>query len=160
MARVISEASVATERRPEAVIPPVLGAVGLVAVVVGTFLPWLRSGTQDRNSYEAGGAVRRLLGTTGVVDHLLGLWPLVSVACAIAIALFLLGLRTFGTIVAGVSALAGGAAGVGALATTGSTVAEVTLLGPLVTLLGATLVALAVLLRALSAVVLLRRMEE
>jgi hypothetical protein len=156
---VISNASPAGERRAEAVIPPVLGAIGLVAIVVGTFLPWLRSGTQDRNSYEAGGAVRRLLGTTGAVDHLLGLWPLVGVACAAAIALFLFGLHTFGTIVAGLSALAAGAAGVGALATTGTTVAEVTLIGPLVTLLGATLVALAVLLRALSAVVLPRRME-
>lgn len=156
----IWDRSTGGERRAEAVIPPVLGAVGLLAVVVGTFLPWLRSGTQNRNSYEAGGAVRRLLGTTGVIDHLLGLWPLVGVACAAAIALFLLGLRAFGTVIAGLTALAGGAAGVGALATTGTTVAEVTLLGPLVTLLGATLVALAVLLRALSAVVLLRRMEE
>jgi hypothetical protein len=157
---VISDASPARERRPEAVIPPVLGAVGLVAIVVGTFLPWLRSGTQDRNSYQAGGAVRRLLGASGFIDHVLGLWPLVGVACAAAMALFLLGLRTLGSIVAGVSALAAGAAGVGALATTATTVAEVTLIGPLVTLLGATLVALAVLLRALSAVVLPRRLEE
>lgn len=156
----ISNPSAGAERRAEALIPPVLGAVGLVTVVIGTFLPWLRSGTQDRNSYEAGGAVRRLLGTTGALDHLLSLWPIVGVACAAAIALFLFGLPTFGTVVAGLSALAAGAAGVGALATTGSSVAEVTLLGPLVTLLGATLVALAVLLRALSAVVLLRRMEE
>lgn len=157
---VISDQAVSGERRAETVIPAALGVVGLIAIVAGTFLPWLRSGTQDRNSYQAGGAVRRLLGTTGVVDQMLGLWPLVGVACAAAIALYLLGLRTFGTIVAGLSALAAGAAGVGALATTGTAVAEVTLIGPLVTLLGATLVALAVLLRALSAVVLPRRMEE
>jgi hypothetical protein len=157
---VIGHGAARGERPAEAVIPPVLGVIGLIAIVVGTFLPWLRSGTQDRNSYQAGGAVRRLLGTTGVIDHMLGLWPLIGVACAAAIALFLFGLRTFGSIVAGLSALAAGAASVGALATTATNVAEVTLIGPLVTLLGATLVALAVLLRALSAVVLPRRMEE
>jgi hypothetical protein len=54
---VIGHAAPHGERRAEAVIPPVLGAIGLVAIVIGTFLPWLRSGTQDRNSYQAGGAV-------------------------------------------------------------------------------------------------------
>lgn len=143
---------ISTDERPEAVVPAVLGATGLFVVVVGTFLPWLRSGQATRNSYEAGGAVRRLLGTTGLVDNLLALWPLVGIACAASIALVLLGLRRLGTLTAGLAALAAGAAGVGALATTATSFAEVVVTGPLVTLIGATLVALGVVIRALSAV--------
>lgn len=139
-------------RNPEDVLPPALGGAGLVVIVVGTFLPWLRSGSDDRNSYQAGGAVRRLIGTTGLIDDLLSLWPLVGLACAAAVALFLIGLRTIATAFAGLSALAAGAAGIGALATTATSYAEVAVIGPAVTLVGATLVALAVLLRALSAV--------
>ena len=131
---------------------PSLGAVGLVVVVVGTFLPWLRSGRTTRNSYQTGGAVRRLIGTSGLVDDLLALWPVVGLACAGAVALFLLGLRTLATVLAGLSAMGAGAAAVGALAATANSYAQVALIGPVVTLIGATLVALAVLLRALAAV--------
>ena len=138
-------------RRPEEVLPPLLGGTGLAGIVVGSFLPWLRSGRSGRNSYQAGGAVRRLVGTTGLVDDLLALWPLVALACAAAAALFLVGLRAVATALAAVSALAAGAAGVSALATTATSVAEVAVTGPAVTLSGATLAALAVLLRALSA---------
>jgi uncharacterized membrane protein len=129
-----------------------VGAVGLVVLVLGTFLPWLQSGRTTRNSYETGGAIRRLIGTTGLVDYLFVLWPLVGIACAAAVALFLFGLRTLGALVAGLAALAAGAAGIGALAATANSYAQVVIIGPVVTLIGATLVALAVLLRALVAV--------
>lgn len=138
-------------RRAEAVIPVALGAAGLAVIVVGTFLPWLRSGSADRNSYAAGGAVRRLVDTSGMVNDVLSLWPLVSVACAVAVALFLVGLRAVGTVVAAISALGAGVAGVAALATTTTSVAEVVLVGPLCTVVGAALVALGILFRALSA---------
>ena len=64
--------------RPEDMLPPIVGAVGLVTIVLGTFLPWLRSGTHERNSYQAGGAVRRLVEPSATVDHLLALWPFIS----------------------------------------------------------------------------------
>jgi uncharacterized membrane protein len=133
-------------------IAPLVGALGLVVVLIGTFLPWLHSGAATRNSYQTGGAVRRLIGTTGFVDDLLRLWPLVAVACAAAAALYLVGLRPLGTLLAGLSAVAAGAASIGALATTATSYAQVSLVGPVVTLIGATLVALAVLLRAFAAV--------
>jgi hypothetical protein len=129
--------------------PPLLGGVGLVAIVVGTFLPWLHSGAATRNSYQTGGAVRRLLATTGLIDDLLRWWPLVALACAAAIACYLLGWHTAGTVLAGLAAIAAAAAAIAALATTATSYAEVSLIGPVVTLIGATLVALAVLLRAL-----------
>lgn len=140
------------ERLRGRTVAPAIGLAGLLVIVVGTFLPWLRSGRTSRNSYQTGGAVRRLIGTTGIVDDLLGLWPLVGLACAVAIALFLLGARTVGTILAGLSAMGAGTASIGALATTATSYAKVSIIGPVVTLVGATLVALAVLLRALAAV--------
>lgn len=130
--------------------PPALGGTGLGLIVLGTFLPWLRAGRDYRDSYQAGGAVRRLTGTTGLVDHLLSLWPLVGLACAASVALYLLGGRAIATALAAVSALSAGAAGVDALATTANSYAEVVVIGPAVSLTGVTLVALAVLLRALS----------
>ena len=138
---------------------PVLGAIGLVVIVVGSFLPWLRSGRTARNSYETGGAVRRLIGTEGLVDDLLRLWPVIGVACAAAVALFVLGLRTLSTVLAGLSAMAAGAAAIAALAATANSLATVALTGPVVTLIGATLVALAVLLRALAAVAVPRSLR-
>ena len=137
--------------------PPALGALGLLALVTGTFLPWLRSGTHERNSYEAGGAVRRLFGTTGWFDHLLALWPLVAIACAGAVALYLFSLRTVAILLAVLAALAGGAAATAALATTGTSFAAVAIMGPVITLTGATLVALAALLAALAAAAVPRR---
>ena len=74
-------------RRRDLLVPPVVGGVGLVVLLIGTFLPWLRSGRNGRNSYQAGGAVRRLIGTSGLVDSLLALWPLVGLACAAVVAL-------------------------------------------------------------------------
>lgn len=130
----------------------VLGGSGLIVIVLGTFLPWLRSGRDHRDSYQAGGALRRLMGTTGLIDDLLALWPLVGLACAAAVALYLVGARTIAAALAAVSALCAGAAGVGALATTANSYAQVAVIGPAVTLTGVTLVTLAVLLRALSAV--------
>jgi hypothetical protein len=138
--------------RTEELRPALVGATGLVVLVLGTFLPWLQSGRTTRNSYQTGGVIRQLIGTTGLLDQLLGLWPLVAVACAVAVALFLVGLHTLGSVVAGLAALGGGAAAVGALAATANSYAQVAIIGPVVTLIGATLVALAVLLRALVAV--------
>lgn len=132
--------------------PVLLGAVGLATIIGGSFLPWLQSGRTSRNSYQTGGVIRRLVGTDDLVNGLLGLWPAVGIACAVAVALYLLGLRTLAAIVAGLAALGGGAAAIGALAATANSYARVDLSGPVVTLTGAILVALAVLLRALSAV--------
>jgi hypothetical protein len=139
-------------RRAEKAAFPLLGGLGLLVIVIGTFLPWLQSGTTSRNSYQTGGAVRRLIGTTGLVDDVLRLWPLVAVACAAAAVLYLVGLQALGTLLAGLSAMAAGAASIGALATTATSYAQVSLVGPVVTLVGATLVALAVLLHAFAAV--------
>jgi hypothetical protein len=56
-----------------------IGATGGSAVaLVGTFLPWLRSGARDRSSYTIFDLVERLgFAPGGVVAWSLRLWPLV-----------------------------------------------------------------------------------
>lgn len=129
-----------------------LAGPGLVMIVLGTFLPWLQSGRAYRNSYAAGGAIRRLLGTGGVVDHVLALWPLVGLGCAASVAAYLVGLRALAAALAGLAAATSGAAAIAALAASSETeYVKVAIAGPLVTILGAILIAFAALTRAISA---------
>ncbi len=54
-----------------------LATVGIAVAVVGTFLPWLRSGTRLRNSYEIFALVDRIgLSSSGLVGWGLRLWPI------------------------------------------------------------------------------------
>src|SRR4051794_27877693 len=79
--------------------PALLGSAGLMCVVIGTFLPWLYSGSRSRNSYATGGAVRRVLGVDGVGDAALAAWPFVGFACGAAIAALLVGFRRTAAVV-------------------------------------------------------------
>ncbi|MCP2163799.1 hypothetical protein [Goodfellowiella coeruleoviolacea] len=117
------------------------GAAGLLLVVVGTFLPWLRSGSVLRDSYQAIGSVRGLTNLNAGVGALLTAWIGIAPFAVLCVVLFTLGLRRtaaglvvlFGTITgttAGVAAVQGGDEG----ALIGITVA-----GPVVTLCGAVL---------------------
>lgn len=50
--------------------------MGAVTVLVGSFLPWLRSGTRDRSSYDLLAIVDRLgFAPGGVVGWAVRLWP-------------------------------------------------------------------------------------
>jgi hypothetical protein len=56
-------------------------AIGAVAALIGTFLPWLRSGTVDRSSYDLVDIVERLgFSPEGVIDIALTMWPLAPLA--------------------------------------------------------------------------------
>lgn len=55
------------------------------ATIVGTFLPWLRSGKHDRTSYELLSLVDSLGYTSGgPVGWAVRLWPLVPLICVVA----------------------------------------------------------------------------
>src|SRR5215468_5312505 len=69
----------------------VLGAAGLLTMVVGTFLPWLRSGEVQRNSYASFGVLRRLIGFHGAAEMLLRGWPLLGAVCALVVVLAVAG---------------------------------------------------------------------
>jgi hypothetical protein len=119
--------------------------LGLGAVVVGTFLPWLHSGRTTRNSYATDGAVRRLLDVTGALDAALRIWPFVSLLCALAVALVLVGLPRAGVGLASVAAVCAGAVAAWALFSSGHGLIRPATAGPAVTLAGAILTFLAVL---------------
>jgi hypothetical protein len=64
---------------------PLLISVGAVATVVGTFLPWLRSGTNDRNSFQLLSLLNYLgFAPDGPMGWAVRLWPVVPLVCAVA----------------------------------------------------------------------------
>jgi hypothetical protein len=132
------------------VLPRVLVGAGLGGIVIGSFLPWLHSGRATRNSYATDGAVRRLLDVSGPVDAALHAWPFVSLLCAVALAMLLVGRAGIGGVLAGLAALAAGGVAAWALASSGSGIVRPAVLGPAVTLAGAILTGLGVLACALA----------
>ena len=128
-----------------------VGCAGLVCVVLGTFLPWLYSGSRSRNSYAADGAVRRVLGVGDVGDAALTAWPFIGLACGVAIAALLLGLLRTAAVV-GLAAAAGATAGaVATLTADGNGIVRPASVGPIVTLAGALAVPVAVTIHVLGA---------
>jgi hypothetical protein len=122
-----------------------VAALGLVLVVLGTFLPWSRSGMTYRNSYASLGVLREL----GFVGALVNIWVAMIPVVAITIAVYSIGLRrsaaTVATIlsiimgtISGVAAVQGGDEGslIG-IASSGPTI---TLVGAVLALLGAVVV--------------------
>lgn len=114
-------------------------------MVVGTFLPWLRSGRTTRNSYASDGVARRLLDVSGGLDTLLRGWPFVSLACALGVALLLLGIDRIGAAVAALAAICGGGVSVGVLLSGDRALIRPDPMGPAVTLAGAVVTLVAVL---------------
>lgn len=115
------------------------GAGGLVALVVGTFLPWLRSGRVSRNSYEADGTIQRLLGVRGLGHAALTAWPFLGGLCAAAVALFALGLQRLAAVLAALVAVAAGGVAIATLRVPAAPYAAPASAGPTVTILGAVL---------------------
>lgn len=122
----------------------VLGCAGLVCVVVGTFLPWLYSGSRARNSYATGGALRRVFDVGGAADTALAAWPFVALACALAVGALILGLRRTSVVVGLLAAAAAMAGSIAMLTADGNGIVRPANTGPIVTLVGALAVPAAV----------------
>ena len=118
----------------------VVTGVGLLILVVGTFLPWLRSGTAERTSYAADGEVRHLLDLRGLSGAVLMVWPFVSLLCALALGLLILRLTRTGLALSALCALAVGLVCVRILHTGSTMVIGVAAIGPGVTLAGCVVV--------------------
>lgn len=59
---------------------------GALVVLVGSFLPWLASGTADRSSYDLLGIVDRLgFSPDGVVGWAVRLWPLLPLLLVVTV---------------------------------------------------------------------------
>lgn len=91
----------------------------------------------SRNSYEATGAVRRLIHPPGLLGELFKVWPLLGALCALAVAVYLTRLRVVGVLLATLAAIAGGGAAIAALVANSSAYASVIETGPAITLAGA-----------------------
>ena len=64
----------------------VVATIGAVVALVGTFQPWVRSGTRLRTSYEIFSLVDRLgISRSSVVGWGLRLWPIVPFLLALAV---------------------------------------------------------------------------
>lgn len=110
--------------------------------MAGTFLPWLRSGSVDRNSYDSIGLLRRLDRIHGIAGPFATIWPFVTLGCTAAAAGVLFGLRRAAAALALVSA-AFAAAGAGYALTRSAPFVTIRLPGPVLTLAGAGLAAAA-----------------
>jgi hypothetical protein len=64
------------------VVSCLIGGTGLALVIVGSFLPWVISGTVRRSSYAIVGVVDRLgVAGDGMIGILVAGWPFVGVLC-------------------------------------------------------------------------------
>lgn len=117
----------------------IMAAIGLAVLVVGTFLPWLRSGIVLRDSYQSVGALRDLVG--GTPGALLNAWLLVIPVTGLSIALYALRLRKVSAGLGCVVSLVVGTAAalVVVQGTNQGALVAATATGPTVTLCGATI---------------------
>ena len=132
-------------RRPRTALVRAGLCAGLGVIVIGSFLPWLRSGLATRNSYATDGAVRRLLQVDGTLAAVLRVWPFLSLACALAAALVVVGQHRAGIGLAALVALCTGIVATWALLSSARGLLRPASLGPAVTLTGSILTLLAVL---------------
>lgn len=122
--------------------PHVLAAstAGVGLILVGAFLPWLRSGSRQRTSFELFAVIERLeLAPDGPAGYVVRLWPMMPAVLMVGVALLWWRLPKLGALFLGIGVAHAGAM---LLAMTVAPVAAG--VGALVTLLGALLVAPAV----------------
>jgi heme A synthase len=127
----------------------VVATAGAALAMVGTFLPWLRSGTRRRNSYEIFSLVERLgISQSSIVGWGLRLWPIVPLLLVLAVTFqwFPRRLVTPAFVIIAVVYAGGVAVAVAAADSTSLIAVEY---GPAVTLIGAILLIAGALLTAI-----------
>jgi hypothetical protein len=115
-----------------------LAFAGLAVVLVGTFLPWLRSGEALRDSYQSVD-VLRIQPPNNLIGVLLYAWLAVIPLCSVSVALYALRLRGTSGLVACLVGLLGLLSAVLAMVNMGSPADAIGFspIGPIVTLCGA-----------------------
>jgi hypothetical protein len=127
---------------------PAAGLIGLITAVTGMFLPWLRSGSVMRDSFEVVGVIQTLGFLRGdALEALIYVWFALIPVITLSIAAYALGARRVGatfallpTIIIGT--IAGGAR---VEADSGAGSVGITATGPTVCLIGAALALVAAL---------------
>jgi hypothetical protein len=123
-----------------------LGTSGLLAVVLGTFLPWLRSGEVRRNSYASFGVLSRLVGFHGPGEIATRLWPLIAMCCAGVVVAAVAGWQRVAAVLGLATAGWSGAVACAVLLRRGDGEVHVVTVGPAVTITGAAVVLAAAIL--------------
>ncbi len=113
-----------------------LTCAGLALMVVGTFLPWVRSGSVGRSSYSATGLLRRLLDASGALAFALDAWAFLGLAAALAVVAVVAGFRRTGAGLAALLALVTGAVAVATFRAPGGGEIAADRVGPTVALVG------------------------
>ncbi|HYU66325.1 MAG TPA: hypothetical protein VEK09_06195, partial [Jatrophihabitantaceae bacterium] len=132
-----------TSERSSTTLAYSVGAAGLVGVLLGTFLPWLRSGDVLRNSYASFGVLNRLIGFHGVSDLAVRVWPLIGLCCAGVVVAVVAASRRVAAVLALVTAGWSAAVASVVLLHHGDAGVSVVAVGPAVTLIGDAAVLLA-----------------
>lgn len=116
-----------------------IAALGLLAVVVGSFLPWVRSGEVLRSSFEVTGLVGRF-GPRDIVllEVALTAWIAVPLVCVVCLGLYAVGLVRTGAGITTIVALLAGTVGAATyvVGSGGSGAVSVVAAGPITTCLG------------------------
>lgn len=117
-----------------------LAFAGLVVVLVGAFLPWLRSGSTLRDSYQSVDVLRvQPAPPGGAAGILLYAWLAVIPLCSVTVALYALGVRRTAAVLACLVAVLVAIVSVAAVVNMGADTDPIGFspVGPIVTLLGA-----------------------
>ena len=119
----------------------VVATAGAAVALVGSFLPWLRSGTRRRSSFEIFSLIDRLgFSPSGLIGWGVRLWPIVPLLLAAAVTVVWFRRRwvTFGIVT--VTVLYAGVVSAAVRSAPSSSLVAIQS-GPLVTLVGAVLLA-------------------
>lgn len=116
-----------------------MAALGLIAVAVGSFLPWVRSGTVLRSSFETAGVLDRIgPNDVALLDVALTGWIAVPLVCVTCLGLLAVGMIRTGAGFAVIVSLLAGTVGAATyvLGSGGSGAVSIVATGPLTTCLG------------------------
>ena len=128
----------------------VMATLGVLVALIGTFLPWLRSGSRDRSSYEIFSLVDRLgISQSSVVGWGVRLWPVVPFLLVLAVTLQWFPRKWIGGIAALVAVVYAGVVSNEVRSATSNTFITIET-GPLVTLVGVVILAAGALTDALT----------
>jgi len=114
----------------------VVATAGALVALVGTFLPWLRSGTRDRNSYEIFSLVDRLgISQSSVVGWGVRLWPIMPFLLVLTVSLLWLAPRAPAAVVGALTVLYASSVAIAVYRAPARSLVSIER-GPLVTLFG------------------------
>lgn len=119
-----------------------LTAVGLVVAAVGTFLPWVRSGTVLRDSYQSISVLRTIKALDdSPLELVLDAWTMIIPAITVCVVLYALGFRRWAATISTILAIiCGTIAGTATVVSGGEEVRlGIASIGPMTVLIGAVL---------------------